>query len=67
MSTDITFAAAFRRLLAAKKLTQAELAARLGVAQPHVARWLNGGREPSWSTVCRIADALGVSVGQFRT
>ena len=49
----------------AKKLTQAQLAEKLGVAQTTVASWENGSRNISVSTLGRIAEALGVSVAQL--
>jgi HTH-type transcriptional regulator/antitoxin HipB len=40
-------------------LTQAELAARIGSTQPAVARLEAGGSTPSFSTLRRVAAALG--------
>ena len=42
-------------------LTQAELARRLGMRQPHVARLEAGDHEPSLTTLRRLAQRLGMS------
>jgi DNA-binding XRE family transcriptional regulator len=42
-------------------LTQAELARRLGMRQPHVARLEAGEHEPSLTTLRRLAQRLGMS------
>lgn len=57
------------RLLALRKasgLTQVQLAAAAGLTSNYLARVERGQCEPSWPTVCRIADALGVGVERFR-
>ena len=41
-------------------LTQAQLAERMGVAQPRVAEWEGGKTTPGLDTVERWADALGL-------
>ena len=41
-------------------LTQSELARRVGMRQPHVARLESGEHEPSVATLARLADALGL-------
>lgn len=41
------------------ELTQAQLAARLGMKQPQIARLEDGESEPRFSTLQRIATALG--------
>ena len=43
-------------------LTQAELARRLGVPQPQVARWESGRRHAKIDSLQRIADALGLNL-----
>jgi hypothetical protein len=43
-------------------ISQAELARRLGVAQPSVARWESGRRNMHVDTLQRIADALNVNL-----
>ena len=44
------------------RLTQAELAERLGVSQQTVARWERGGAEPSLAALRDLATLLGTSV-----
>jgi transcriptional regulator with XRE-family HTH domain len=44
------------------KLTQAELAEKLGMRQPHVARLETGEHTPGWETLYRIACNLGIAV-----
>jgi transcriptional regulator with XRE-family HTH domain len=43
-------------------LTQAELAERLSVSQPIIARWENGKARPNEGSLTRIAEALGTTV-----
>ena len=43
-----------------KGITQAQLAERLGIKQPMIARWETGKRKPKIETLMRIAKALGV-------
>lgn len=42
-------------------LTQAALAAQLGVARPMIAQWETGARQPWISTLNRLSEALGVT------
>lgn len=44
------------------KLTQTEMAERLGIKQPSYIRYENGTSEPSLETLAKIADILEVSV-----
>jgi transcriptional regulator with XRE-family HTH domain len=60
------FAGRLRTLRAEAGLTQEQLAERAGVKRDAVARWERGNREPSWSNVIALADALGVSCDAFR-
>lgn len=41
-------------------MTQAELAAQLGVLQPQIAKWETGARHPKVENLAKIAAALGV-------
>lgn len=41
-------------------MTQAELAAQLGVPQPQIAKWETGARRPKVENLARIAAALNV-------
>ena len=56
------------RARAAAKLTQAELARRLGTTQSAVARLEGGGVSPSFATLRRYAEATGsrLTVGLVR-
>lgn len=51
-----------RQLRDTAGITQLELAERLGVSQPAVARWESGRRMPRLDTLQRIADALGLNL-----
>jgi transcriptional regulator with XRE-family HTH domain len=59
------FAAALRHHRTRRGLTLAALADRAGLAKNAV--WLleDGRRRPTWDTVCRLADALNISVARF--
>ncbi len=59
------FAVRLREIRMAAKMTQEELAQRAGVTRVTIARLETGEREPSWSTVVAIANALGVAVTAF--
>lgn len=51
-----------RQLRDSAGLTQRELARRLGVTQPNVARWESGRSIPDLKTLQRIADALDLNL-----
>ena len=51
--------------LKAKKMSQKDLAEKLGVTEVTVSRWLNGERDPSIETLNRIAEALGTTTSYF--
>lgn len=56
------------RIKAARKaagMTQAELAAKLGISFQSVAQWENDLRNPKYETLQKIASALGVSVADL--
>jgi transcriptional regulator with XRE-family HTH domain len=59
------FAEQLKKLLYDKRLTHQNLADMLGVNRPMITRWITGGRYPSFVSVKKIADALGVSVEYF--
>lgn len=44
------------------KLTQAEVAEKVGVSQPQYARWEAGKRKPTSETLQKFADFFGVSM-----
>lgn len=46
-------------------MTQAELAATIGVDRTTVAKYETGDREPDLYTLCKIADALDVSTDEL--
>ncbi|HEY7426547.1 MAG TPA: helix-turn-helix transcriptional regulator [Gemmataceae bacterium] len=54
------FAHRLRELMAARGLTQAELAAKVGIGQPAISMMLNRACRPQRKTVLRFAQALGV-------
>ncbi len=58
---EATFAGRLQSLLTAKGVTQAELAAKVGVGQPAISMMLNRVCRPQRKTVEKIAAALGVA------
>lgn len=56
------FPSRLREVREAADLTQQELAARLGVKQPQIARWETGVRKPGIETAVKIAEALGTTL-----
>ena len=56
------FAHAVMGLRAALGLSQRELAARVGMHQPEIARIERGRTLPTWGTVARIFNAVGAEV-----
>lgn len=60
------FAASLRRVRERRNLTQVELAKRAGVGQAMVSLLEQGDRQPSWSTVCRLAKALDIGIEEFQ-
>ena len=58
----MTIGELIRRSRLSANLTQKELGARLGVAYQTVAQWENGFRNPKFSTLQKIADALSINV-----
>jgi len=49
-------------LMAARDLTQEQLAAMAGLQQSHVSKLVNGKGSPSLNTAAKVASALGVTV-----
>lgn len=66
MMSDPAFPGRLRTLREAANLSVAELAERAGLHRVHVHQLEAGKRAPSWATVCRLADALGVKTDDFR-
>jgi len=62
-STD--FATRLAVLLDERGMTQLELAARVGVTRAAMSRYVSGEREPRLVTLVRIAEELGVHVGEL--
>jgi transcriptional regulator with XRE-family HTH domain len=59
------FAGRLRELRSEAGLTQGQLAEKAGVKRDAIARWERGMREPSWSNVVALANALAVSTDAF--
>jgi transcriptional regulator with XRE-family HTH domain len=59
------FPGRLRELREGAGLTQAQLAEKVGVGRDAVARWEAGVREPGWSYVLALAEALGVDCTAF--
>ena len=51
-----------RELLSHRRITQAKLAAALGVSQVMVSKWVRGERKPKLETALRIAGALKAEI-----
>lgn len=56
------FSLRLKELRESKKISQQELAAKIGVSQSTIGMWESRKREPSFSTIEKIADFFGVSV-----
>jgi SOS-response transcriptional repressor LexA len=54
-----------RRLLAARRMTQAQLGAKTGMKPPDVSRLLKGGRATSLTTLTKVAESLGTTVAEL--
>lgn len=63
---DATFPGRLRILREKAGLTVAELADRAGLHRVHVYQLEAGKRAPTWDTVQKLADALGVKTDDFR-
>lgn len=64
---DLSFPERLRQLREAAHLSVAELAQRAGLERTHLHALERGSkRRLTWDTVCKLADALGVSVQAFR-
>lgn len=62
LKDSISLIAAWRKY---KKLSQQELADRLGISQPAMAQIENPGAKPQRKTLQKVAAALGLSVEQL--
>lgn len=65
MDVRAIFGTNMRRYRLAAELSQEELAARMGVEQYYISGLEAGRRNPTLETVARVAEALGVKVGQL--
>lgn len=59
----LAFAANLQRARQSASLTQAELAEKSGVSQPHISALESGTWEPRLATIMQLARALGVEPG----
>ena len=59
------FAKVFKSLRTQHKLTQQELATKLGVSRSAIGMYENGEREPDFETLEAIADFFNVSMDEF--
>ena len=53
------------RLLKQKRMTQRELAKRIGTHEDTLSRWMTGQRQPSAYALLRISRVLGVSMEEL--
>lgn len=58
----VLFDETIRNLRKSKKMTQDELAKKIGVARPMISAYENGTKQPSHETLMRIAHTFGVSM-----
>ncbi len=59
------FAEQLRKIMFEKKLTQQKLADMTGINRPLISRWIIGDRNPSLTSLKKIANVLDVSVEYF--
>jgi transcriptional regulator with XRE-family HTH domain len=52
-------------LMARRGISQADLAAKLGVSSAIVSNWCTGKKNPRMDNVARIAEILNATIGQF--
>lgn len=62
----MAFAAKLKTLREASGLSIYALAKKAGISTESASKLEQGAHVPSWSTVMALADALGVSVADFR-
>src|SRR4051794_27117000 len=66
MSAADWFGRKLRELREKAGWSRADLASRANVSERAIVQWELAEREPSWSMVLAVADALGVSCEEFR-
>ena len=54
-----------KQLMKAKKITSRELAVQIGVTETYISYLITGKKAPSFRTMNRIADYLGISVTEL--
>lgn len=59
---DMNFGKRIARLRASKKLTQEQLAKKVGITRTALAKYENNTREPDFETMSKFADFFGVSI-----
>ena len=64
-SSDVRFGATIRRLRIAKGLSQARVAAELGVSGPSISGWESGRARPKHDRLAALAALLGVPAAQL--
>lgn len=62
---DLLLAATLKRLREERHVSQERLAKRAGITVSALSKVECGHNNPSWTTVTRIADALGVSLAEL--
>ena len=60
------FGRRLRELREAAGLTQTQLAERAGMVYQALAKYERGENEPTWPVALRLAEALGVSMDEFK-
>ncbi len=64
---DASFASRLKAIRDRAGITRYALAKRTGIGYDYIHRLESGARDtPSWEVVCKLADALGVDVNEFR-
>ena len=62
----VAFGKRLRELRLAADMTLESLATAAGMAQQNIARFESGRRSPSWESLLRLAEALGVRLDAFQ-
>lgn len=62
---EATFAERVRQLMEAKRLSQQELAERVGCSQPAISQMLNRSCRPQKKTILKVAEALNVNAREL--
>jgi transcriptional regulator with XRE-family HTH domain len=64
-SSETVFGRVLRRIRRERDLSQEALADMAGIARNHMSELERGRREPRLATLVRLADALGMGVGEL--